>query len=156
MQSCNEHTDKINSEHASPSPQVNAQTLPLFPSSPSPQTSHIPNTRPKVSKSFNHTGNLTVYVLSPPLHLLHKRRKWKPKALKHPSWPEQKLFFSICSCIENFSRLLSGRCEEVFDRFSRYKLSFCLESISTAPYLFTLLVAVKVHILNMNIEQWTL
>lgn len=148
MQSSNEHTDKINSEHASPAPQVNAQTRslhPLFPSSPSQQTSPPLLTKDIQTHSFHLSAlyySTFFFFLS--LILLKIWRNHKSKGSKIPKKAQQnKSFFSLCLAIMNFSRLLICRCAEALTGPLTARLAFVW---NPSQQLFTCLqFATSVH-----------
>lgn len=105
MQSSNEHTDKINSEHASPMPQVNAQTHSYTHSFLHPllykHTHHLLAllTRGIQTLSFCPSilllSTFTVLLYFPVSLSLQFKRKDKSKGSKRPKVTEQRSFFSV-------------------------------------------------------------
>ncbi|MEQ2249799.1 hypothetical protein ILYODFUR_033109 [Ilyodon furcidens] len=88
MQSSNEHTDKIHSEHASSTPQVNAKThsetrLLLHP--PFNQYTHL-LCHPKISKQTLSTTLILTCCLSSLSYLFSKTEERKSQVLSDNSW----------------------------------------------------------------------
>lgn len=174
MQSSNEHKDKINSEHASPTPQVNAQTHSYTHSFLHPllnkHTHHLPAllTKGIQTHSFHRSAlyDFTVYFFVSPLSLslflLKMRRKDKSKGSKRPKMaPQNKklffFFFTLPGYNEFFKTSHLQMCRGI-DRPSHCKVSHCIESISAALYLFTevftLLVALPVVQQDRDAGSW--
>lgn len=135
MQSSNEHTDKINSEHASPAPPLNAQTHSLHrlfpPTAYQPTNTHITSLHswPEVSRHtlvivlHSTTSLFSLIVFSSlSLILLELIRNHKSKDIKIPKKAQVNKSFLIT--VIHFSRLLICWCAQALSGPLTARLAF--------------------------------